>query len=70
MSTELRNTGTPPEILADLEEAARYAASGVRDPDIMRQACDSMDRMREGLRSKFGEMNVAVDLVRETRDEA
>ena len=70
MTTELRNTGAVPEIPGDLEEAARYAASGVRDPDIMRQACDSMDRMREELRSKFGEMNVAVDLVRETRDEA
>jgi hypothetical protein len=70
MTTELRNTGTPPEISGDLEEAARYAASGVRDPEIMRQACESMDRMREELRRKYGDMNVAVDLVREIRDEA
>ncbi len=70
MSTGLKNTGIPPEVLADLEEAARYAASGVRDPEIMRQACESMDRMREELRGKYGEMNVAVDLIREIRDEA
>jgi len=70
MSTELTSTGVSPGILADLEEAARYAASGVRDPETSRQACESMDRMREDLRREYGEMNVAVDLIREARDEA
>jgi hypothetical protein len=35
----------------------------------MRQACERMDRMREETRRRHGEMNVAVDLIRETRDE-
>lgn len=69
MSSHLKDTGIPPEVIADLEEAARYAASGARDPDVTRQAAESMDRMREELRRKLGEMNVAVDLVREVRDE-
>lgn len=68
MSTEARMTTIPTEILADLEEAARYAALGVRDPEVMRQAAESMDGMREELRRKYGEMNVAVDLIREVRD--
>jgi hypothetical protein len=70
MSTEIHTTGVPPQAMADLEDAARYAASDVRDPDVMRRACECMDRTREELRKQFGEMNVAVDLVREVRDEA
>ena len=35
----------------------------------MRKACERMDRMREELRRLHGEMNVAVDLIREGRDE-
>lgn len=70
MSIELKNTSIPPEAMADLEEAARYAASGIRDPEVMRQAGERMDRMREELRRQHGDMNVAVDLIRETRDQA
>lgn len=69
MSIETNNSRIPAEVLADLEEACRYAASGVRDPDVMRRACERMDRMREELRTQHGEMNVAADLVREVRDE-
>jgi hypothetical protein len=70
MSIGTTTTGIPPEVMVELEEAARYAASGIRDPEIMRKAAESMDRTREELRRKYGEMNVAVDLVREVRDEA
>jgi hypothetical protein len=69
MSIELTPTGIPPEVMADLEGAARYAASGVRDPEVMRKAAESMDRTREEIRSIHGEVNVAVDLIREVRDE-
>jgi hypothetical protein len=40
----------PPEIRAELEEAAARAASGVRDPEAMRQATERMDRIREEFR--------------------
>jgi hypothetical protein len=70
MSIEIQSTGVPPQLMADLEDAARYAASGVRDPEVMRRACERMDRMREELRQQYGEMNIAVDLIREVRDEA
>jgi len=69
MSIEIQNTGVPPAVMADLLDAARYAASGIRDPEVMRRACERMDRMREELRQQVGEMNVAVDLVREVRDD-
>jgi hypothetical protein len=65
----MSNSNLPPEVMAELREAAAKAAAGVRDPDAARQACERMDRMREELRQKHGEMNVAVDLIRETREE-
>jgi hypothetical protein len=60
----------PADVLADMAEAARYAASGVRDPEVMRQACERMDRMREEIRRQHGVLNIAVDLIREVRDES
>ncbi len=62
-------SGIPSEILAELQQAAERAAEGIRDPEIMRQACARMDQMREELRREHGEMNIAVDLIREIRDE-
>ncbi len=59
----------PPEVMAELIAAAQRAAAGVRDPEIMRQACERMDRMREEIRKKHGELNIAVDLIREVREE-
>jgi hypothetical protein len=56
--------------MAELQDAADKAARGVRDLDAMRQAAERMDRMREALRQRSGEVNVAVDLIREVRDEA
>jgi len=59
----------PDEIMAGLERAAERAALNVRDPAIRKRACDRMDRTREQLRAKYGEMNVAIDLIREIRDD-
>jgi hypothetical protein len=70
MDAPEKDTGIPPDVLADLEEAARYAASGRRDPKVVRRAAERMDRMREELRRQIGEVQVAADLVREVRDEA
>ena len=68
-ATETKFPGASVEAIAELEEAARYAASGVRDPEVMRRACERMDRMREEMRQRVGEVEVAVQLIREGRDE-
>jgi hypothetical protein len=44
-------------------------AKGKRDAEAMKKAARDMDRMREDTRSKLGILDVAVDLVRESRDE-
>jgi hypothetical protein len=58
-----------PEILAELKIAIENAMKGVRDPERMRAADERMDRMREEMRQRVGVVNVAVDLIREGRDE-
>lgn len=68
MSIELKDTGIPPEVVADLEEAARYAASGVRDPEVMRKAAETMDRLREEIRRKHGVLDIGVPAIRQLRD--
>ncbi len=58
----------PPEVLADLQQAARRAAAGARDPEQMRRACERMDRLREENRRRFGEQDIGVQIIRQMRD--
>lgn len=53
------------ELRSDVEKALRPD----RDPEVMRQAAERMDRMREELFQRHGLLNLAVPLVRESRDE-
>jgi len=69
MNTPQTN-GIPPEVLADLEDAIRGALQGSPDPEVMLKAGEEQDCLREELRQRLGELNVAVDLIREARDEA
>ena len=58
----------PEEVKAQLLQTLDDLAKGIRRPDKMKAACERMDRMREENRKLFGEQNIAVDLIRETRD--
>jgi hypothetical protein len=69
MATKTEANAIPPELLAEMERAIQIALSNVRDPEVMRQAAERMDQMREDLRRQDGEMSIAVDLIREVRDE-
>jgi hypothetical protein len=60
--------GIPEEVKAQLQQTLDDLVKGIRRPDKMKAACERMDRMREENRKLFGEQNIAVDLIRETRD--
>lgn len=60
----------PADVMAELRAATERAARGVRDTEAMRRAYERMDRMREELRQRTGELDVAFDLIREARDES
>jgi hypothetical protein len=52
-----------------LQEAIDRAVKGIRDSTAARRACEEMDQAREQMRRDYGERNLAVDLIRESRDE-
>jgi hypothetical protein len=61
---------TPPDFAAEFQEALDDLAKGIRRPEKMQAACERMDRLREENRRLFGEQNIAVELIRQARDEA
>jgi hypothetical protein len=63
----IETTGYSPAVMAELEKAIR-SLSKPRDPRVMREASARMDRMREELRQKHGDIEIAVDLIRDVRD--
>ncbi len=70
-TTEANNAGIPPEVLADLEQVCRQAAAGGSpDPELLRRVTARAAAVRREILEKHGVLNVAVDLVREIRDEA
>ena len=53
---------------AEYEAAIERAMKGVRDPVAMERAAREMDEGREEIRSRLGELEIAVDLIRDARD--
>ena len=52
-----------------LQEAADRAAKGIKDVEAMRKASQRLDERREAVERRVGVVDVAVELVREARDE-
>jgi len=69
MSTT-ENSLIPPELMAKLQEAANRAVTGVRDPELMRQACARMDRLSEEIWKRNGILDIGVPAIRALRDGA
>lgn len=63
------DTIIPTDLMAELQAAADKAAKGIRDPEAMRQAAEEMDQMREDLRKRIGTVEVAVELIRDARNQ-
>ncbi len=68
MNTTESSASIPEEVKAQLRQTLDDLVNGIRRPEKMRAACERMDRMREENRTMLGEQNIAVRLVRETRD--
>lgn len=69
MKTREITSGIPPELMAELQEAAEEAAKGIRDPVEMRKAAERMDRLSEEIHRKHGVLSIGVSAIRELRDE-
>ncbi len=70
MSAELKTTGPDPQIAADLDAVLKHVVAGTAaDAVLSRRVQERSERMTEELRRQYGELDVAVALVREIRDE-
>jgi hypothetical protein len=70
MTTTEVSASIPENVKAELQEALDDLAKGNRRPDKVKAARAHMDQIREENRKLFGEQNVAVELIRQTRDKA
>jgi hypothetical protein len=60
----------PPEILADLRAVIDCLVSNQPlAAEVARRIEERSERMTEDLRRQYGELNIAVNLIREIRDE-
>ncbi len=59
---------TPQEGLAELQKAIEYVLTGKRDPEVMRKACERMDRMSAEIYKKHGLLDIGVPAIRELRE--
>jgi len=57
-----------PKEKAELQEVCDRVSKGIRDPERARKAIERMNKMREELRQRIGVQNIAVELVRQSRD--
>jgi predicted DNA-binding antitoxin AbrB/MazE fold protein len=59
----------PEEWWEEIDDLARMSYSDHRDPEIMRKGAEEMDRLREQIYKREGLLDIAVPLLRESRDE-
>jgi hypothetical protein len=59
----------PEDVMVELARAAERAALDVRDLEEMSRASKRLERAREELRKRYGELNLAVELIRQGREE-
>jgi hypothetical protein len=59
----------PEEWFEELERLTQMAFSHVRDPEIMRQGAERMDKLGEQIYKREGLLDIVMPLLRESRDE-
>jgi hypothetical protein len=63
-------SGTDAQVMADLNAVLANIGSGKPlDAVMLRRIRERSERITDEIRQKHGEINVAVDLIRETRNE-
>jgi len=60
----------PSATLTDLEYAIQLIMTGKKDPEFTARVQAETEKITEEIRRKHGVLNIAVDLIREAREEA
>jgi hypothetical protein len=58
----------PPEVLTAMEQAARFAATGQGDSEVLGQIHTRAEQIRAEILQKHGLLDIAVPAIRELRD--
>jgi hypothetical protein len=71
MSTFEDSRDIPSDAMADMEEVMRLIGEGKRvtDPALLKRIHDRAEAVRREMFEKHGLTNIAVELIREARDE-
>jgi hypothetical protein len=71
MATVELPSDIPAEEMADMEEVCRLISEGkpVTDPALRARVYERSEQVRRAMLEKHGVTNIAVDLIREFRDE-
>ena len=64
----IEDTGIPPDVMADLEAAARYAVTGECDPETLRRIEERAEKARQELLQTIGVQEIGVHIIREMRE--
>lgn len=57
------------DLVQEIQQTLERASADVRNPVELRQAREEMNRVREELRQKIGVVDVAVELIRDARNQ-
>jgi len=57
------------QLWEEIHKGLQVALSNVRDPEVMRQAAERMDRLSEQIYKREGLLDIVMPLLRESRDE-
>jgi hypothetical protein len=60
----------PSTTMSDLEYAIHLIMTGKKDPEFAARVQAETEKITEDIQRKHGVLNIAVDLIREARDEA
>jgi hypothetical protein len=66
----MATTDHPSDTRTDLEYAIHLILTGRKDPEFAARVQAETEKITEEIRRKHGVLNLAVDLIREARDEA
>jgi hypothetical protein len=70
MARNSNSSGIPQDVLDDMQAVADAAATGRPvDPEVARRVRERSDKVQEQLRNRYGLREIAVDLIRECREE-
>jgi hypothetical protein len=70
MATQSKSVGVPADVLNDMQAVADAAAAGRPvDPEVAKRVRQRSEKVQEQLRHRFGVREIAVDLIRQGREE-